>query len=120
MSTAQRTRQRLKPWRTSGGIRIRPLRNSSGAISYRAEIPESISGQRLLRQFKTPGEAESFAAAMQVQRENSGLAAFSITDRQRDDARRALDVLRPLPDATLLQAAEFFVKHHRPLGGDVL
>lgn len=119
MSTAQRTRQRLKPWRTSGGIRIRPLRNRSGAVSYRAEIPESITGQRLLRQFKTSGEAEAFAAVMQVQRENSGLAAFSITDRQREDARLALDVLRPLGDATLLQAAEFYVKHHRPLGGDI-
>jgi integrase len=119
MSTAQRTRQRLKPWRTPGGIRIRPLRNRSGVVSYRAEIPESITGQRLLRQFKTSGEAEAFAAVMQVQRENSGLAAFSITDREREDARLALDVLHPLGDVTLLQAAQFYAKHHRPLGGDI-
>jgi len=119
MSTGQRARTRLKPWRTSGGIRIRPIRNRSGAVSYRAEIPESITGQRLLRQFKTPDEAESFAAVMQVQRENSGLAAFSIDDTQREDARQALEILRPLPDATLLQAAQFFVKHYRPVGGDI-
>jgi site-specific recombinase XerD len=119
MKTASTKREKCKPWRTSGGIRIRPLLNASGAYSYRAEIPESVTGTRLLRQFKTPDEAEAFAAVMLVQRQNSGLAAFTISDREREDARKALELLRASPGATLVQVATFFLKHHRPLGGDL-
>lgn len=56
---------------------------------------------------------------MLVQRQNNGLAAFSLSDAQREDARQALELLKPASGCTLVQSVTFFLKHHRPLGGDI-
>ncbi len=113
-------RQKLRPWRTSGGIRIRPLKMPSGNVCFRAEIPESITGNRLLRQFKSREEAESYAELMVVQRKNNGLSAFNLSEDQRADARRAVELLGAAKvEMTLTGVAQFYLKHARPAAGDI-
>lgn len=112
------TKQKNRPWRGPGGIRIRPLLNRSGVYSYRVEVPGSITGKRKLKAFKTPGEAEAYASIMHVQRQNQGLAAFAMTDSDRTDAQNALKILKPL-GASLMDAAKFYAKHFSPEGGDL-
>ena len=92
----------------------------SGTIAYRAEIPESITGQRILKQFKTEEEAESYAAVMVVHRKNNGLNAFSLSEAHRADAQRALNMLAESnPDVSLTELAEFYLKYARPAAGDI-
>lgn len=118
--TTTTKRQKLRPWRTEGGIRIRPLTMPSGSVAFRAEIPESITGQRILRQFKSREEAESFAELMVVQRKNNGLSVFNLNEDQRADARRAVEILSAAKvEMTLTGAVQFYLKHARPAAGDI-
>ena len=119
---AKAERQLNRPWRTPSGIRIRPLKNDSGNYSYRVEVPESVAGKRVLKQFKTVEEAESYAGLMTVQRMNNGLAAFNLDEHQRSFARKAFDGLAHagLADDVLPDAVAFYIRHHRPEGGDIL
>jgi integrase len=119
-TTTANTKSKSRAWRTAEGIRIRPLKMSSGTIAYRAEIPESITGQRILKQFKTAEEAESYAAMMVVQRKNNGLRAFSLGEGHRADAHRALNLLAESKvDISLTELAEFYLKYARPAAGDI-
>src|SRR5262245_12118082 len=104
-----------------GGIRIRPLRMPSGNIAFRVEVPESITGKRTFKQFKSTDEAESYASVMLVQRKNNGLAAFALTDKQRNLAQEAFARLASenFSADQLATAVDFFIKHHRPEGGDI-
>ncbi len=117
------TSNKLRPWYfpDRGGIRIRPLKMSSGSVAFRVEVPERIAGRRTLKQFKTTDEAESYASVMLVQRKNNGLAGFALTEDQRNIARNAFDQLSGanFPAPTLTTAVDFFLKHHRPEGGDI-
>jgi len=115
----KRKRQKTALW-LHRGIRIRPLKNPSGNYSYRVEVPESITGQRLLKQFKTEEEAEAYAEKMFVQRQNSGIQSFALTDAERHDAADAIAVLRKADcEVALKTVAEFYVKHARPAAGDI-
>jgi integrase len=92
----------------------------SGNFSFRAEIPESITGKRILRQFKSREEAEGYAELMVVQRKNNGLSAFNLNEDQRSDARRAVELLRAAGiDTTLTGVVQFYLKHARPAAGDI-
>jgi integrase len=55
-------------------------------------------------------DAESKRDLLRVQRKNEGQAAFELQPAQRDDAKKALDLLLP-HGATLRQAAQFYVEH---------
>jgi integrase len=112
------SKERIRPWRTSAGIRIRPLKGQSG-YSYRVEVPASITGARRLKIFKTPAEAEAYASLMSVQRQNQGLAAFTLSDAQRSDAKKALELLQGLPGVSLTEVVQFYRKHFMPEGGDI-
>ena len=114
------TQSKNKPWRVQG-IRIRPLRLKSGTTAYRVEVPERVSGKRILKQFKTPDEAESYAAVMVTERKNNGLNAFELTESQRADARNALEMLAKANcgDINLIQVTDFYLKHARPPAGDI-
>ena len=116
----QRKRQKTAPWEHRG-IRIRPLKNRSGSHSYRVEVPESVTGRRILKQYKTEEEAVAYAEQMFVQRQNSGLSAFTLTESQRSDAHDALKLLRDSQcDVGLKLAAEFYIRHARPASGDIM
>jgi integrase len=115
----KKKRQKTAPWDCEG-IRIRPIENRSGRYSYRVEVPESVTGKRILKQFKTTEEAEAYAGQMVVKRKNSGLSAFTLTDSQRSDAHDALKLLSDSQcEVNLKQLAEFFIKHARPAAGDI-
>jgi integrase len=119
------SKERNRPWRAAGGIRVRPIKGKrdpgTGAFiyTYRVEVPASITGKRTLKIFKTPEEANAYASLMHVQRQNQGLAGFSLSDSERSDARRAIDLLKPFPKVTLTAAVEFYRKHFMPEGGDI-
>jgi integrase len=55
-------------------------------------------------------DAESKRDLLRVQRKNEGQAAFELEPSQRDDAKKALEILSP-HGATLRQAAQFYVEH---------
>ena len=55
-------------------------------------------------------DAESKRDLLRVQRKNEGQAAFELEPAQRDDAKKALEILSP-HGATLRQAAQFFIEH---------
>jgi len=102
------------------GITYRERKNTAGTISYRVELPPKYSetGKRQLVQFKTKGDAKTFIESKVVERENLGTAANLLTAGEREDAAKALAILRRF-NATLLDAAEFLAKHSRPPGGDI-
>jgi integrase len=111
-----------RAWRTKDGIRIRPLRNRTDSYSYRVEIPEAITGgTRILKQFKTTEEAESYAAVMVVQRKNHGISAFNLSEKQRRIAEKSFLKLthNNLQPAVLLEAVDFYISHNKPEGGDI-
>jgi integrase len=62
--------------------------------------------------FKTRQEAESEETAKRVEIENVGKDALNINTRTRLEVIGALEKLKPF-DASLTQAVEFFVEHHR-------
>jgi integrase len=55
-------------------------------------------------------DAESKRDLLRVQSKNEGQAAFELEPSQRDDAKKALEILSP-HGATLRQAARFYVEH---------
>src|SRR3954464_5789343 len=118
-------KEKNRPWRSAGGIRIRPLKGKRDPetkqhiYTYRVEVPGSITGKRKLKIFKTPEDANAYASLMHVERQNQGLAAFSLSDAQRADARQAFNLLAPFPGVTLAKVAEFYKQHFLPEGGDV-
>ena len=102
------------------GIRIRERLNRTGSgISWRVEVGAKVTGdQRVIRQFPTREEAETYALGMYNQKERLGTSAFSMSDAQRSDALQAIDRLTPL-GVSLTEAADFFVQHARPPAGDI-
>ena len=54
----------------------------------------TVNGKRLMRSFATKAEAETWLHAQRLLLEDQGHAAFSMTDAQRIDATKALDLLR--------------------------
>jgi len=100
------------------GIGIRELPRKSGeGVYYRVEVPESITGTRVLKQFTTLDHAKGYAAQMAAQRERHGRAAFGLTDGQRVEAQKCFDLLTPL-NVSLTTAVDFYLQHARPAGGE--
>lgn len=101
------------------GIRIRERFNGKGnSVSWRVEVGAKITGdQRVIRQFPTKEEAETYAQGMHNQRELHGVRAFALSDGHRSDAVRALEILAPL-NVSLTDAASFYARHARPPAGD--
>lgn len=74
------------------------------------------NGKWQRRQFKDEAEAQSFAAMKQVEMENKGAAQRMILSRlSQEQHDEAVTVFERLGSAyTLTEAADFFLKHHRP------
>jgi site-specific recombinase XerD len=64
-------------------------------------------------------EAETKRDLLRTQRENEGLASFELTPAERDDAKAALEILRP-HGANLRQVARFYVENMDVLGSEKL
>ncbi len=79
------------------GIGIRELPRKSGeGVYFRVEVPASVTGSRVLKQFTRLDHAKGYAAQVAAQRERQGRAAFGLTDGQRIEAQKCCDRLPPL------------------------
>ncbi len=100
------------------GIGIRELPSKSGeGVYYRVEVPASVTGSRVLKQFTRLDHAKGYAAQVAAQRERQGKAAFGLTDGQRIEAQKCFDRLTPL-NVSLTNAVDFYLEHARPAGGE--
>jgi integrase len=87
--------------------------------SWQVIVPAKVTGSaRIRKQFKTHRAALLYAQGKADLARVSGERAFVLTDSQREDAFRALQVLRDL-GLSLSGAAEFARKHLKPEGGDI-
>ena len=77
-----------------------------------------VDGKRQTKQFKNKKKAEHYAAKQRHQQRKYGEMAFKLTDDQREDATKAIELLKGL--ASLQEAVKFFVTHKAPKGGKQL
>lgn len=78
----------------------------------------SVVHPRVRKRFWNEQEALSLADKLRSQRQRSGLRSFSFTDTERQDAKDALEKLKPL-GVSLSDAADFYLHHARPPEGDI-
>lgn len=83
-----------------------------GARSFQVEI--NHNGKRIRQTLDTLARAKTYAEQQQIHLRNEGVAALQLTAKQRQDA---LDAIRVLSGTPLLEAAKFYVRHHKPTGG---
>ena len=100
------------------GITIRDRILKDGKTSRRVECPLDWFGRVAFKQFKTKAAAEAFIDRELDELANYGSEASDFTLQERADALKALRTLKGT-GATLASAAEFFIKHNRPAGGDI-
>lgn len=97
---------------------IRVLPRAKGRVAYQVDT-RSIDGRQ--PKFKTLEEAQGHAEAIRREHQNSGLGGFSISTAQREDAKKALDLLRDvgLAKTRLEDIAEFYIRHNKPPAGEI-
>jgi hypothetical protein len=82
-------------------------------------IPAKVTKSgRIRRQFSDRKQAVTFAEGEADRHRASGPRAFALTDFEREDAAKALPLLREL-NFTFQQAAEFVHRHLRPEAGEI-
>lgn len=138
-------RPKKSPRKSKGGrgtIRVREWPGANGQVrsAWQADFG-SVNGIRKLRSFPTKEEAENWLREENLLMKDQGVAASRLSDDQRLDAIRARDELKDivgLPklslletaakqykeawtilrncNATLKQAAEYYLKHRAPDG----
>src|SRR5215471_3315718 len=87
----------------------------NGRRYYCVTLPK-LGGGRNRRFFKDKGEAQTFMQLAQVQQENYGTAALSISDALRVEAIECTELLQPY-GKTLRDAAKFYVAHLKAITG---
>lgn len=87
------------------GFLIRRIKTTAG-IRFQADL-----GKHGRPSFKTKDLARGCAAQRRLEIEKNGIAAKSLPQKQRVDAIEAMAVLGSF-DANLLEAANFYAKHH--------
>jgi integrase len=96
------------------GIVITPKKNPSGKRAWRVDISaKRTGGDREQKQFRTKGAAEDYASRRWKEVQSVGQRAFALTGAEREDAARALEVLKG-SGLSLLEAAKVAVRHARP------
>lgn len=99
---------------TAPGLKITTFKNRSGSVSFR--VSGTVGETRVRKNFPTQLEAETFLNANTVKVARVVSPQPIITHLPADIVRQAeAAVLRLPPGTDLLQAAEFFAEHHRPL-----
>jgi len=93
--------------------------NGSGNISYRVECPLKWFNRPAFRQFKTKKEAKIFIDEQFDEQDKHGKLANILDSEERLDARKAIDLLKSC-NISLVDCAEFYLKHNQPASGDML
>ena len=80
-----------------GVIRNRSWTNPDGInkSAWQADFG-TLNGKRLMRSYATKAKAETWLHEQRVMLDNQGHAALAMTDAQRMDAVKALDLLRAI------------------------
>jgi len=81
-------------------------------LRYQVEINDH--GVRHRKTVASLGEAKTYIEQKRVELINRGTAALALTDKQRLTALEAFQKLGAIP---LDHAVEFYLRHHRPVGG---
>src|SRR4030095_1700350 len=87
----------------------------NGQRYYCVTLPK-LGGGRNRRFFKDKAEAQTFMRLAEVQRENYGTAALSISDALRVEAIECSELLQPYAK-TLRDATKFYVAHLKAVTG---
>ena len=87
----------------------------NGRRYYCVTLPK-LGGGRNRRFFKDKAEAQTFMQVAEVQQENYGTAALSISDALRVEAIECHELLQPF-GATLRDAAKFYAAHLKAITG---
>jgi hypothetical protein len=87
----------------------------NGQRYYRVTLPK-LGGGRSRRFFKDKAEAQTFMRLAEVQQENFGTAALSMSDALRVEAIECSELLQPY-QKTLRDAAKFYVAHLKTITG---
>jgi integrase len=106
----------------NSGIRIREKINTSGENAYGSSfavtVPVKVTGgARIRKQFKSKGEAETYAKEQYNGRQAQGQVFFDATDQERREFGEMLPKLRAA-GVNLRDAVEFAIPRLKPLGGD--
>ena len=119
---SRKTKAKITVYPKKSGIRIREVNNSKNGqkfgISYLVDIPARIAGIRKRKQFSLQSEARSYAEGQFNIAQVSGHRGFALSDSNREDAIKALHIVRGL-NLSLTEAAEFAHKHLSPPKGDI-
>jgi site-specific recombinase XerD len=113
----------MKRGRKFAWPRIRKRRNPSGVTAWRVDAGK-IGGKRLVKQFKTPEDAEAYATELREQRvaeqkaarferKNRAVSLANLNDEQRADVLSAFRILQG-SKGTLSAAAKFWLQHSAP------
>ena len=89
--------------------------NVNGRRYYCVTLPK-LGGGRNRRFFKDKAEAATFMQLVEVQQENYGTAALSISDALRVEAIECSELLQPY-GKTLRDAAKFYLAHLKAITG---
>ncbi|MDP6849176.1 MAG: site-specific integrase [Kiritimatiellia bacterium] len=87
------------------------------------QVETNYNNKRERKSFDTLAKAKTHASQKATEIRNLGLAAFALSNREREDAVEALKLLKgetPLEEAPrtpLAEAARFWMQHNRPAGG---
>jgi integrase len=87
----------------------------NGQRYYRVTLPK-LGGGRSRRFFKDKAEAQTFMRLAEVQQENYGTAALSMSDALRVEAIECSKLLQPY-QKTLRDAAKFYLAHLKTITG---
>ncbi len=86
-----------------------PRTHRSGEISFVVDLG-LVNGKRERHCFTSKLEAQTFAEAKRIERQNEGTAALALSSDTRQDAAKAAAILTP-HGVSLLQAAEYYAQH---------
>src|ERR1700704_5367281 len=85
-----------------------PQSNVSGSTTWVLNLG-SLNGKRQTKGFSTKSEALTYAAQFKIQKQNEGLAAFTLPLDKRSEASKAIQILGP--DVSLTEAAKYYRQH---------
>jgi len=103
--------------RQRGDVQVRARKYRSGRVAWEADCG-FVNGKRVAKCFKTKKEAEDHLALMKGKMRDHGHAAFKLTEDDRIQFVAARERLATA-GATVGQAVDFFLSHHRPLKAEL-
>jgi integrase len=112
MDVKQRKRSPYDPYKITIGGKVRWQVNLPG--TYRTRQDGKQVRVRPRKTFSSAQEAHTFARLKRIERDNYGVSAVSMDEKLRGDTLAAQQLLTPY-GITVLEAAEYYVRHRQRL-----